>query len=194
MDVRPLRRTRAPTPGSQHPPSTASHNPPGFPRLPSSAAAHRRQARSSSPLRGCGGSSLTPDRPAARKLAAARKAQHNSQPRRLPGHRVRTARPLDSESPHGWPICGLAIANRRHMKCRPESAARTLRPPGSPSPSRSVIAVPELASSRRQPLADSVFHAYRLNAFVALSIGIVASWSVVGTRVSPRTGGRQGRA
>jgi hypothetical protein len=90
--------------------------------LRSSAAACRRQARSSSPLRGCGGSSLTHGRAAAPKPAAVRKAQHNSQPRRLPGHRVRTARSLDSEGPHGW------VADRRCVLPRVIGAVEHLEP------------------------------------------------------------------
>src|SRR5262245_32368237 len=57
--------TNPPAPGNPPPPrehlNHGNHNPAGFPHLRSCAAACRRQARSSSPLRGCGGSSLTPD-------------------------------------------------------------------------------------------------------------------------------------
>jgi len=52
---------------------------------------------------GCGRSSLTRGRAAAR-TSSCEETQHNSQPGRLPGHRVRTARSVDSEGPHGRQI------------------------------------------------------------------------------------------
>jgi hypothetical protein len=75
-----------------------------FPASESSVAAGRRPARSSSPLRGCGRSSLTLSRTATRNPAAARKIQKNSQPQ--PGdshasHRANFPRPLDTNGPYG---------------------------------------------------------------------------------------------
>jgi hypothetical protein len=63
-------------------------------RLPASSSFLLAAAR----LRGL---QLDPRPRGGAELAAVRNAQHNSQPRRLPGHRVRTARSLDSEGPMG---------------------------------------------------------------------------------------------
>jgi hypothetical protein len=49
------------------------------------------------------------------KPAAARKPSTTANPGRLPGHRVRTARPVDNESPHGWPIGHCAADCQRAL-------------------------------------------------------------------------------
>jgi len=70
-------------PGSQHPSEPRQRQattPAGFPHLRSSAAAGRRQARSSSPPRGCGGSSVTPDQRGDTETSSCEETQHNSQP------------------------------------------------------------------------------------------------------------------
>src|SRR5215471_10157553 len=85
------------------PPSTASHNPAGFPRLRSSPAARRHQARSSSPLRGCGGSSLTRGR-AAGTNQQLRGNPANSQPGDYQVTGSGQHALFDSEGPHGWMI------------------------------------------------------------------------------------------
>ena len=57
---------------------------------------------------------------------------------------------------HRTPGSGAALARRIRR------SARTRRPPGRPSKSRSVIAATEPTSGRRRPLADGVLHAYCL--------------------------------
>ena len=54
---------------------------------------------------GCGRSSLTRGRAAARSQQLRGNPAQQPTPGRLPGHRVRTARSVDSEGPHGWLIC-----------------------------------------------------------------------------------------
>jgi hypothetical protein len=105
--------TRAPHPGtSQRTPPSATHNRQAglLPRLRSSAAACRRQssfvlARALTGATGCGRSSLTHGRAAARNPAPARKDSTTvPTPARRPqqGHRASPPCSLDKRFPHGW--------------------------------------------------------------------------------------------
>jgi hypothetical protein len=86
VDVRPLRRTRAPTPGKPaNPPPHSKPQPGGLSslaiigrRLPASSSFVL--ARALTGANGCGRSSLTRGRAAARKLAAARKPSTTANP------------------------------------------------------------------------------------------------------------------
>ena len=100
-----------------------------LPQPRGSSAACRRQARSSSPLRGCGRSSLTPGHAAAGPAAARKDPEEQSaQPGGARSHRVRSVRPLDTGGPYGCrrqglPGCrGAGILVRRAC-CRSPVAA-----------------------------------------------------------------------
>src|SRR5215831_7590253 len=62
-------------------------------------------ARALTGANGCGRSSLTPDRAAARNQQLRGKPTTTANPGPLPGRWVSTARSVDSEGPHGWLIC-----------------------------------------------------------------------------------------
>ena len=96
VDVRPLRRTHAPTLGSQHPPAHSKPQPGGLSSL--TIISRRLRASSSFALAraltgatGCGCSSLTRGRAAARNQQLRGSPAQQPTPR-LPGHRARTAR------------------------------------------------------------------------------------------------------
>jgi hypothetical protein len=104
VHVRPLRQPAHPR--GNHPAdpfATPPQSQKALPRSPSSAAAYRRQARSSSPLRGCGRSSWTPDRATAQ--TGSDEESHNNSPQpgrpRATGHRVRPPRLLTAKAPMG---------------------------------------------------------------------------------------------
>ena len=85
---------------------------PALPRPRGSPAARRRQARSSSPLRGCGRSSLTlaarrQDRAATRKDPE----EQSAQPGGARSHRARSVRPLDTNGPYGCrdELCRITV-------------------------------------------------------------------------------------
>ena len=64
---------------------------------------------------------------------------------------------------HSWLFWALEPTyGRAEARVRSRGSARTRRPPGRPSQSRSVIVVTEPTSGRRRPLAGSVMHAYCL--------------------------------
>jgi hypothetical protein len=121
VDVRPLRRTHAPTPGASNPatrPRQAT-TPAGFPRLRSSATARARQARSSSPAPRraltAPGAELDPPPRGGTEPAAARKPSTTANPGPLPGHRSGQHALLTAKAPMGgcsallgsWPMVHL---------------------------------------------------------------------------------------
>ena len=127
-DLRTTRETAPATP--------APHPQPG--RKPSSLAIIGRRLRTSSSFvlaraltgaNGCGRSSLTCGRAAARNTAAAREASTTTSPAISPGHRDRPARPLDSDSPHGRLICALRPCEPPHTARHTESATCLDRDP-----------------------------------------------------------------
>src|SRR5262249_11385151 len=81
-------------------------------------------------------------------------------PRGQPRPAPRAATPPHRPGPQArsaW--LGRGQAGRNPGRIR-TGRARTRRPPGRPSQSRSVIAATEATSGRRRPLADGVLHAY----------------------------------
>src|SRR5262249_39246886 len=81
-------------------------------------------------------------------------------PRGQPRPAPRAATPPHRPGPQArsaW--LGRGQAGRNPGRIR-TGRARTRRPPGRPSQSRSVIAATEATAGRRRPLADGVLHAY----------------------------------
>jgi len=118
VHVRPTPPTST-SPGETTQPTLPQHprSQQALPRSRSSAVAHRRQARSSSPLRGCGRSSWTPDRATAQTGSDEEKPQQQSpQPGgpKATGHRVRPPRLLTATTPMGATLSSpLTESNRR---------------------------------------------------------------------------------
>jgi len=145
-----------------------------LPRLRWPAAARRRPARSSSPLRGSGRSSWTPDHAAAGKTAAISKRHKAVRPARQPhaSHRARTPRPLTARVPMGalmWPrrprLRRLAPAgpqgpdhparprSGRHARGLAWRAAGTCRRPGR-RPGREWLAAASRTAQRIRAVAN----------------------------------------